>query len=647
MESKKTPTRFRWFRTTVFVCAIIAGGLLGLSQIAFADDPLPPAPVLVSPAEHANLYDLWTPYTLDWAETQYAETYRVELSEQSDFSSLYDYADGLTETEWDTPSISVGIFERNFYWRVRASNVTGDGPWSTPRHFWVHRSKAWLISPIGDVTNQDSLEVAWHGVEEGFSYRVIIDNSPLFISPEKDTTIWCSDFTCYDYITPPLPSNTRYYWKVKSYTPYFWSMSDVKSFFLESPGGGASCPVLFSFDGNDFVRENPLLTACEQSNYTEVVTDYYHLTEPIAPRGGTYVFQLRETENEMTYLRDIELITVDHSTESTVGCAVDGRIFTYSESVTPLSAVDNTGVGRLDALVAADDNMFVATGPGHLVLTFPNPLGDAYVDFTAPGKEPCPFEDPGPPPPKTVADGDRPSAPLKVEVMNENGEWVEMPDIPSRENPTQEFILSSMELPAEIDFIIVRISWKDGFSADVIRQYVPADETPEIKTWEVSSGNLFTADPLPKAWPGFDNGVILELVKGDVLEFEFNVNQPLPSGQTRDFIIRAVGRYQPDYSVFTHLVPGQFQLYDNHPNPFNIQTEIAYDLPAATRVKLEIYNMLGRHVVTLVDGQQNFGHYQVEWNGQDKNGQTVSSGLYVYRLTAAGFDQSKKMMLLK
>jgi hypothetical protein len=330
-----------------------------------------------------------------------------------------------------------------------------------------------------------------------------------------------------------------------------------------------------------------------------------------------------------------------------VGCAVDGRIFTYSESVTPLSAVDNTGVGRLDALVAADDNIFVAAGPGHLVLTFPNPLGDAYVDFTAPGKAPCPFIDPGPPLPKTAADGDRLSAPLKVEIMDENGAWVEMPDIPPRENPTHEFVLSSMELPAEIDFITVRISWQDGFSADIIRQYVPADETPEIKTWTISSGNLFTVDPLPKAWPGFDNGAVLELVKGDILEFVFNVDQPIPSGQTRDFIIRAVGRYQPDYSVFTHLVPGQFQLYDNHPNPFNIQTKIAYDLPTATHVKLDIFNMLGRHVATLVDEQQSSGHYQVEWDGRDINGQTVSSGLYMYRLTVPGFDESKKMMLLK
>jgi hypothetical protein len=94
-------------------------------------------------------------------------------------------------------------------------------------------------------------------------------------------------------------------------------------------------------------------------------------------------------------------------------------------------------------------------------------------------------------------------------------------------------------------------------------------------------------------------------------------------------------------------LPDQFELTQNYPNPFNPTTEIAFTLPQAAHVTLEIYNILGQHVATLVDDYREAGEHLVQWESKDTGGQQVSSGIYLYRLQAGEFVEMKKMLLLK
>ncbi len=102
-------------------------------------------------------------------------------------------------------------------------------------------------------------------------------------------------------------------------------------------------------------------------------------------------------------------------------------------------------------------------------------------------------------------------------------------------------------------------------------------------------------------------------------------------------------------------VPDAFQLYQNYPNPFNPTTVIKYDLPKPTNVKLEIFNILGERILTLVNSELiNAGYHQVVWNGRNQSGSRVSSGIYFYRLLVkSGADNKtpvqfiKKMIYLK
>jgi len=89
-------------------------------------------------------------------------------------------------------------------------------------------------------------------------------------------------------------------------------------------------------------------------------------------------------------------------------------------------------------------------------------------------------------------------------------------------------------------------------------------------------------------------------------------------------------------------IPSSFHLEQNFPNPFNAKTAIDYQLPQSSRVRLEVFDLLGRKVVTLVDGKQEAGYWSVLWEASK-----VSSGIYFYKLTSGDFVEVKRMTVLK
>jgi hypothetical protein len=100
-------------------------------------------------------------------------------------------------------------------------------------------------------------------------------------------------------------------------------------------------------------------------------------------------------------------------------------------------------------------------------------------------------------------------------------------------------------------------------------------------------------------------------------------------------------------------VPETFELSQNYPNPFNPSTTIRYSLPKEAFVSLKIYNVLGQEIVSLKEEFQNVGTFTVVWNGKNRAGNQVASGMYLYRIEARPadggqpFTSLKKMVLLK
>lgn len=94
-------------------------------------------------------------------------------------------------------------------------------------------------------------------------------------------------------------------------------------------------------------------------------------------------------------------------------------------------------------------------------------------------------------------------------------------------------------------------------------------------------------------------------------------------------------------------LPRAFELLQNYPNPFNPTTTISYSLPRSSHARLTVFNLLGQEVKVLVDEPQAAGTYDIEWDGTDRSGRAVASGVYFCRMDADGFSEQRKMMLLK
>jgi hypothetical protein len=89
-------------------------------------------------------------------------------------------------------------------------------------------------------------------------------------------------------------------------------------------------------------------------------------------------------------------------------------------------------------------------------------------------------------------------------------------------------------------------------------------------------------------------------------------------------------------------VPGQFELFNNFPNPFYPKTTIRYSLPVSNVVSIKVFNALGTEIKILLNEEKQAGSYDIEWNADG-----YSSGIYFYSLAAGNFRETKKMILIK
>jgi hypothetical protein len=97
-----------------------------------------------------------------------------------------------------------------------------------------------------------------------------------------------------------------------------------------------------------------------------------------------------------------------------------------------------------------------------------------------------------------------------------------------------------------------------------------------------------------------------------------------------------------DVEEIDDAIPIEYILKQNYPNPFNPNTTIEFSIPEQSFVKLEVFNTLGEKVITIVSEELNEGNYKFDWNAG-----SLPSGVYYYKLLANGFEQTRKLVLLK
>ena len=163
---------------------------------------------------------------------------------------------------------------------------------------------------------------------------------------------------------------------------------------------------------------------------------------------------------------------------------------------------------------------------------------------------------------------------------------------------------------------------------------------------------------------GFDFGTAIEPGSGPILEvnIQFNDNLSNPSiiltmhsfsagdaqGAPITSVFHGFGQFTGTLAADNEIViPAEFALHPNYPNPFNPTTIVGYELAEESHVLLEVFDLMGRSVNTLVNENQSMGHHFVTWNATDHSGQDVSAGVYIYRLRAGDKVLNRKMILMK
>jgi len=107
-------------------------------------------------------------------------------------------------------------------------------------------------------------------------------------------------------------------------------------------------------------------------------------------------------------------------------------------------------------------------------------------------------------------------------------------------------------------------------------------------------------------------------------------------------ISRIIKSSSENVNITREPIPTEYSLEQNYPNPFNPATVISYKLPTASKVMLKIYDILGKEISTLVNEYKEAGSYDVTFNASK-----FASGVYIYKIEAGSFNQSKKMILAK
>ncbi|MCX6828381.1 MAG: T9SS type A sorting domain-containing protein [candidate division Zixibacteria bacterium] len=166
-------------------------------------------------------------------------------------------------------------------------------------------------------------------------------------------------------------------------------------------------------------------------------------------------------------------------------------------------------------------------------------------------------------------------------------------------------------------------------------------------TWDITMlpmpGRVLTPGGLGQipegmeAWLVLDNGAKYKLTEGDAIG--------IPDGVKSGRLLVGTEKYLDEEDSI--LIPYNYALFQNFPNPFNPSTSIRFALPKSGKVRLEVFNLLGQKVKTLIDGELEAGYHSVLWDGNDSHGKAAATGVYFYKMTAGAFSENRKMLLLK
>lgn len=587
---------------------------------------LPDAPAVVTvtaPADEAT--DVSVTPMLEWDPATGADSYKVQVSEQSDFSSTA-IDSSTTGTSFIIGSpLATGS---TFYWRIKAVNAGGESDWSAGTSFTtvvVEPDLPGAVTVTGPVDESTGLSLtpdfSWEAEEFADSYNFQLATDESFSTIVVDSVgISGTAFA----VTEDLDNLTEYFWRVRGQnSDGTGSWSAVQSFttIIEVPAVVAlSTPADEAVD----VSTTPSLSWGESD------------------RAAEYTVQLSASSDFSTNLVDSVVTSASFDVETTlendstyfwrVLAANDGGQAEWSATWSFTTVVDVPAMVTLSG--PANEASGVTTTP---TLSWTEVSGAA--EYTVQFSTSDDFEDVDNVIEETTSET---SIEVSEELDNMTQYYWRVQAINAGGAGEWSSTWSFTTIVAAPEAVSLLAPANDGELITVEPEFSwAATQNASEYTFQLSASNSFETPLVDSTFASSDTSFTLAEALDYDTEYFWRV-QATNDGGTGDW--SATFSFTTEMGTSSELenMPVEFTLNQNYPNPFNPTTNLRFGIPEAAEVRLEVYNMLGQHVSTIVNERKSAGWHTVAFDAS-----SLSSGMYIYRIKAGNFVQTKQMMLIK
>lgn len=370
---------------------------------------------------------------------------------------------------------------------------------------------------------------------------VVHEDPPVFIDADEDNDGHVSMWEAWDYAwnnntarlleTSWLDDNGNGH-------PTYINETDVDSpyddgdlaedVWLRGEAGG--CPYVYTWNGKQYMIDNNLLPASETSNGADV-EDYYKLEQLLVPkyrgdRLSFYSLQIREFEQEQSYLDQIRLLAVDHESDVNIAVTANGEIMTYREPLTPISCLDSNGDDKLSQVLLMDGNIsdpttyFYGNEEEYLVLDF----GQIDSDNT-----------------KLIVRDDIicEKCCIEVQVVGSDGVWQTVATVAPRDHWSIQAVDLS-QFAVDNENFTVRLLWTSPHNLDFVGLEIFPNDDYELR-YAILVSAIHSVEGNAKRKLLLNDNIYAELVPDQQIELTFLL--PNESEEVRTFIIYTEGHY--------------------------------------------------------------------------------------------------------
>ncbi len=419
------------------------------------------------------------------------------------------------------------------------------------------------------------------------------------------------------------------------------------------PVGGGGCPTVDTYTASGWQVENTILSRSMNGAFS---LDAYRLMRAPDQQDGRIRVRIRENENEYTTLDEVRLLAVDH--DLGLRALSWGSEIVLGTRSAPHRVTTQTGED-ITSLVSGNGGYFRGSPGDTLFVEMEPPSATAGVSVQGGGGGGGSGEgdtkvQERPMPPLPGIESRHPSAGSPTvawsdqDVITGTGILVQAPDGAGGWRTLEHWY--PREYADEMFFdsltTVARLVFVGSHRLRFFGKFLRSLEEPTTQTLSLLSAVHSCLGAVRSGLA--EGGSMVPLSPGDTLTLEFQAPSTPTFGE-RGYFLLARGVYtstQPFAQQLEGRVPTQFALLQNQPNPFGHATSIRFELPTRARVSLDVFDLMGRRVRALAEREYEAGHHAVEWDRRNEAGQTVRSGVYLYRITAGSFRAQRKMVLM-